>query len=140
MDAYMDMKSHRTPIPTPPGIRLVSSMLVGASVGFATTTRSSAWPVYLSIIIVLVSAAVAVALPLRAPYRSEMTSYAEAHNVSTLPSIAQLIPLMIWWTLLMIGFVLGWPWWGGLIAGAAIAVVAFWVFPHVDGTRRLAFA
>ena len=73
------------------------------------------------------------------PYRREMRSYADRHDAELIPTIAQLVPLMILWLLIMLAPILGLPAWGSALVWVAVSCISFIAFPHVDGTRRLAF-
>lgn len=106
-------------------------MLVGVSVAALT----SPLPIPIAVGVALLSVIAAVALTLTHPYRTQMKAYAES-----IPSIAQLVPLMIWWLLLMLAPIITLPWWGVILVFLALFAVAYLVFPHVDGTRKLAFA
>ncbi len=131
MDAYANMRMNETPIPTPPAVRLWASALVGLSLAFFWSKLGLLGAAGLGVL----AALAAVVVVLAHPYRRRMKAYADVP-----PSIAQLIPLMIWWALAMLTPVIHLPWWGSALAGLLALAVAFWIFPHVDGTRRLAFA
>lgn len=136
MSALGDMRNNPTPVPTPQGIRLLGSTLVGISVACLTGTLGF----LLGLILALVAVGLTFLIVLKHPYRREMKRYAEAKNAITVPSISQIVPLFIWWLLLMLAPILMFPWWGVLVAWLVIFAVAYVLFPHVDGTRRLAFA
>ena len=131
MDAYANMRMNHTPIPTPPGVRLGASALAGVSLAFFWSTLG----LFAALGLGVLAALAAVVVVFAHPYRRQMKAYAE-----TTPGVAQLIPLMIWWALAMLTPVIHLPWWGAALAGLLAMAVAYWIFPHVDGTRKLAFA
>lgn len=51
-----------------------------------------------------------------------------------------LLPLMLWWLLLMLAPLAGWPAWGAVTCFIVLFGAAWVLFPHVDGSRRLAYA
>lgn len=55
-----------------------------------------------------------------------------------LPNISQLIPLMLLWLIVMLAPLFALPAWGVAVTWLLISGAAFFVFPHVDGTRKLA--
>lgn len=57
-----------------------------------------------------------------------------------LPNISQLIPLMLLWLIVMLAPLFTLPAWGVAVTWLLISGAAFFVFPHVDGTRKLAYA
>ena len=69
-----------------------------------------------------------------------MREYAARKGVSTVASISMLVPLMLWWLLLMLAPLMLWPAWGALLAFMGLFALAWLLFPHVDGSRRLAYA
>lgn len=131
MDAYANMRMNETPIPTPPAVRLIASALAGLSIALFWSQLGFFAAVGLG----LLAAVAAFAVVLAHPYRKQMKAYADIA-----PSVAQMVPLMIWWALAMLTPVINLPWWGALLAGVLTLGAAFWIFPHVDGTRKLAFA
>ncbi len=131
------MKARKTPIPTPTLVRGVGSILVGLSVAFML----SGMGIGLRVALAGTAAVAAIALTLLHPYRREMKYFALANNVDTFPTIGQMVPLMVWWLLLMISPVLApWPSWGAALAFLIIGGLAWMLYPHVDGTRKLAYA
>ena len=74
------------------------------------------------------------------PYRQRMSEFAEDHNVSLLPSVAQLLPLMVLWLAIMAAPLIALPAWGSALVWALVFGAAFLLFPHVDGSRKLAYA
>lgn len=137
MTAYGDMKSHKTPIPTPTLVRGIGSILVGLSVAIMV----GPWAIGVRFGIAIVSVIATLALTLLHPYRREMKFFALANNVDTFPSIGQMVPLMIWWLLLMVAPILApWPSWAVGIVFLIIGGLAWLLYPHVDGSRKLAYA
>lgn len=130
MDAYANMRTSKTPVPTPPGVRLGASALVGLSIAFLWSQLGPFGAVGLGVL----AAVAALAVVLAHPYRRQMKAYAE-----TAPSVGQMIPLVVWWALAMLTPVIHLPLWGAALAGVGVMAVSFWIFPHVDGTRKLAF-
>ena len=91
--AYGAMREHTTPIPTPPWVRLGSSILIGAAVALLAS-RAHIFAALVGALVCLVAAFV---LVFAHPYRRAMRSYANKRNVALVPTIAQLVPLMILW-------------------------------------------
>lgn len=135
MDAYSNMRSNHTPIPTPPAVRTGAAGLVG----FSLAVLSSQTAIGTAVVLALVAVALAIVLTLRHPYRAQMKDYAAAHGADTFPTIQQIVPVFLWWLLAMIAPIASFPWWGALAAGLVTFGIAYQVFPHVDGSRRLAF-
>lgn len=135
-DAYRDFRERKTPVPTPVEVRLISAALVGVSVAVLTSTIG----LVTSVIIALVAAAAAVIIPLTHSYRRELREYARTHDVIMAPSVNQIIPLMLWWAVLMFAIVFTLPNWGVLIVWLLFFGLAWLIFPHVDGTRKMAYA
>lgn len=137
MTAYGDMKAHKTPIPTPTMIRGIGSILIGISVAIMV----GPWAIGVRFGIAVVSVIAAVAITLLHPYRREMKTFAKDRNLDTFPSIAQIVPLMIWWLLLMVAPLLSpWPSWAVGLIFLLIGGLAWLLYPHVDGSRKLAYA
>ncbi|AWB81319.1 hypothetical protein C3B44_02275 [Corynebacterium yudongzhengii] len=136
--ALTDFRARRTPIPTPVAVRLAGSALVGLSLAILTATELIALPV--AVLIAVISAAAAVACTLIHPYRRRLRDYAQRHNVTMAPNIGQIFPLMIWWLAAMLLVLLSLPLWGSLLVGLVGFALAFLLYPHVDGSRKLAYA
>lgn len=130
------MREHLTPIPTPLWVRLGTSILFGAAVA-ALASRLSLPMAIGSALLFLIAGFV---LVFADPYRREMHEFADRHNVTMLPTIGQLVPLMLLWFVVMCAPLFTLPAWGALIVWAVVFGVSFFVFPHVDGSRKLAFA
>lgn len=131
-----EARSHVTPIPTPPLVRLVGSLGVAGSVA-AMVSRLAAGQ---KVAVALACVAAALAMTLAHPYRRRIRAFARGKNVATVPSISMLLPLMAWWLIIMLAPLAGWPAWGALLTFAAVFGAAWVLFPHVDGSRRLAYA
>lgn len=134
--AYSAMREHTTPIPTPPWVRLGSSILIGAAVALLAS-RAHIFAALVGTLVCLVAAFV---LVFAHPYRRAMRAYADKRNVALVPTIAQLVPLMILWLMVMLAPIVALPAWGAGLVWLVVFGLSFFVFPHVDGTRRLAFA
>lgn len=131
-----DVRSRATPIPTPTVVRAVGSVGVGGSIGVMVSQA----PLSGKAITALVCVAATLAVTLLHPYRKQLRAFEEKRNVARVPSISMVLPLMLWWVLLMLAPFAHWPAWGALLAGALAAAAAWALYPHVDGTRRLAYA
>ena len=130
------LRAHTTPIPTPPWVRLGASLLAGAAVAAGSSRIHFGLAMGLSLLFLLA----ACALVLLHPYRSELRDYAQRHNVTMLPNAAQLIPLMVLWLMVMFSPLPALPAWGSALVWVLVPGAAFLLFPHVDGSRKLAYA
>ena len=130
------LHAHTTPIPTPLWVRLGASLLAGAAVAVGTSRIHFGLALGLSLVFILV----ACTLVFLNPYRQRMREFAEDHNVSLLPSVAQLLPLMVLWLAIMAAPLIALPAWGSALVWALVFGAAFLLFPHVDGSRKLAYA
>ncbi|MDK8762435.1 hypothetical protein QP922_01165 [Corynebacterium sp. MSK218] len=130
------LHAHTTPIPAPLWVRLGASLLAGAAVAVGTSRIHFGLALGLSLVFILA----ACTLVFLHPYRQRMREFAEDHNVSLLPSIAQLLPLMVLWLAIMAAPLIALPAWGSALVWALVFGAAFLLFPHVDGSRRLAYA
>ncbi len=84
--------------------------------------------------------AVALIIPLAHPYRNQMKMYRAQNNISMLPTIGQMIPLFITWLTLMLAPLLdGAALWLSILVWLVVTGWIFLTFPHVDGSRALAF-
>ena len=92
------------------------------------------------LVIALACVAAALTITLAHPYRKRMREYADVRRVDRRPSISMLLPLMLWWLLLMLAPLAGWPAWGAVTCFIVLFGAAWVLFPHVDGSRRLAYA
>lgn len=131
------MRSHITPIPTPPIVRVSASVLVGASVTVLTTNLAPG----MKLGVVVAGLALAVLITLAHPYRAQVKAFRARHNISAVPTLARVLPLFITWFALMLAPVIsGAPLWASVLVWIIVAGWMFLTFPHVDGTRALAFA
>lgn len=130
------LHAHTTPIPTPLWVRLGASLLAGAAVAVGTSRIHFGLALGLSLVLILA----ACALVFLHPYRQRMREFAEDHNVSMLPSLAQLLPLMVLWLAIMLAPLIALPAWGNALVWTLVFGAAFLLFPHVDGSRKLAYA
>ena len=108
---------------------------MGGSIGVMVSQASLGIKAVVAILCV-----VAAAVTLLHPYRKQLRAFAEEKGVARVPSIGMVLPLMLWWLLLMLAPLAGWSAVGTWVAGALTAVAAWVLYPHVDGTRRLAYA
>ena len=131
-----EARARVTPIPTPLTVRLIGSL------GVAGSVAAMAWqlPVAAKVAIAAICVAAALAITLTHPYRGRMGAFARSRNVDTRPSISMLRPLMAWWLLLMLAPLAHWPAWGAALTFAGLLGAAWVLYPHVDGSRRLAYA
>ena len=137
MSSYTNMKSHITPIPTPISVRLSASVLVGAAVASLTTDLSPT----VKFSITAVGLALALLIAFAHPYRGEMRMYRFRHNISSMPTIGQAMPLFGTWLVLMLAPLLSSSAvWVTILVFLAVTAWMFLTFPHVDGSRKLAFA
>lgn len=136
MSSYSQMRSHITPIPTPPIVRISASVLVGAAVAVLTTGLTTG----VQVGITAVCLAVAFLITLSHPYRGEMKRYRAMHGVAMVPTVGQIMPLFLTWLALMLAPLLsGSALWVSILVWVLITGWMFLTFPHVDGSRALAF-
>lgn len=137
MNAYSDMRSRQTPIPTPPLVRVGTSLLIGLGVAALSTGLARGTQVG----IMVVAIAAGLLLMFGHPYRREIKAFLERENAVIRPRLGQVLPLFFVWLALMIVPVLApLPVWGTGLVWLAVFGWMFWVFPHIDGTRALAYA
>ncbi len=137
MNSYNTMKSHVTPIPTPVSVRLSSSVLVGAAIASLTTDLAPA----VKFSVTGVGLALALLIAFVHPYRGEMRMYRFQNNISPVPTIGQVMPLFFTWLALMLAPIIsGAPLWATILVFLAATGWMYLTFPHVDGSRKLAFA
>ena len=130
------LRAHTTPVPTPPWVRLGGSLLAGAAVAVGTSRIHFGAALGLSLLF-LVAACPLVMLH---PYRGQMRAFAQRHNVTMLPTVSQLVPLILLWLAVMLSPLIALPAWGSALVWLAVFGLAFVAFPHVDGSRKLAYA
>ncbi|WP_085957666.1 hypothetical protein [Corynebacterium fournieri] len=131
-----EVRNRVTPIPTPTFVRTLGSAGVGGSVGVMVSQA----PLGVKAAVAILCVIAAVAVTLLHPYRKQIRAFAEEHNVARVPSIGMVLPLMLWWLLLMLAPLAGWPAVGAWVVGVVAAAAAWVLYPHVDGSRRLAYA
>ncbi|WPF66565.1 MULTISPECIES: hypothetical protein [unclassified Corynebacterium] len=137
MNAYATMRSHLTPIPTPPVVRLSSSFLGGAAVAMLSTDLSRPHQVILAFLFLLI----ALVLPFVHPYRHRIREYRREHQVPFQPQVWQFLPLFFLWIAIMLAPLLApAPLWTSVLLLLAAAGWLHLTFPHIDGTRALAYA
>lgn len=131
-----DIRSRVTPIPTPLAVRAAGSAGVAGSVAI----MASSAPIAVRAVVAVACITVALGVTLAHPYRRAMREFAAQKGASTVASISMLVPLMLWWLLLMLAPLLQWPVWGALLVFVGLFALAWLLYPHVDGSRRLAYA
>lgn len=131
-----DARNRVTPIPTPAPVRLIASLGVAGSVAVMVSQLA----IGAKVVVALACVAAALAVTLAHPYRKRLREYADARGVDRRPSISMLLPLMLWWLLLMLAPLASWPAWGAVTCFIVLFGAAWVLFPHVDGSRRLAYA
>jgi fatty acid desaturase len=137
MNAYSDLRSRRTPIPTPPLVRTGTSLLIG--LGVAVPSTGLARGVQVGVMVLAI--AVGLLLMFGHPYRREIKQFLEEKNAVVRPRLGQVLPLFFVWLALMVVPVFApLPAWGTALVWLAVSAWMFWVFPHIDGTRALAYA
>lgn len=137
LNSYANMKSRVTPIPTPLIIRASSAVLVGAAIAVLTTDLTP------GIKFGVTAAALIITLLLAYlhPYRAEIRSFREQHNISRVPTTGQVMPLFVTWLMLMVApFFSTAALWVTILVFVVVAGWTFLTFPHIDGSRQLAFA
>ncbi|MBC3185967.1 hypothetical protein H7347_05165 [Corynebacterium sp. zg-331] len=136
MNTYATMRAHVTPIPTPPVVRLSSSVLGGAAVAVLSTDLPRAIQVPLVLLFLLIS----LSLPLIHPYRRRMREYRREHRAPWRPQVWQFLPLFALWLAIMLAPLLAPapPWVSALVFLATTGWLHL-TFPHVDGSRALAY-
>lgn len=97
-------------------------------------------PLGVKVVVAILCVVAAVAVTLLHPYRKQLRAFAEDKNVARVPSIGMVLPLMLWWLALMLAPLAHWSTVGAWVAGALAAAAAWVLYPHVDGSRRLAYA
>lgn len=131
-----EVRNRVTPIPTPNVVRALGSLGAGGSIGVMASNA----PLGVKAVAAVLCVVTAVAVTLLHPYRKDMRAFALEKNVSTVPSISMLVPLMLWWLALMLAPLAHWPAAGAWAAGVLATATAWVLYPHVDGSRRLAYA
>lgn len=128
---------HRpTPIPTPGWVRLLGSALFATAVAIL----ASQVEIPIAAITALLAVVAALAVTLCHPYRRELRDFAERHNVTMLPSVGQILPLFLLWLGVMLAPLFALPQWGTALVWLGVFIACFLLYPHVDGSRKLAYA
>ena len=131
-----EIQNRKTPIPTPTVVQVIGSLGVAGSVAAMVSQLA----VGTKVAIALACVAAAVAVTLAHPYRRQMRAFGVERNVDMGASISMVLPLMVWWLALMLAPLAGWPLWGAEVTFVLVFGAAWVLFPHVDGSRRLAYA
>jgi cytochrome bd-type quinol oxidase subunit 2 len=134
--SFTDARSRKTPIPTPDIVRFGSSFLIAAGAAVLTTGL----PRGIQVIAMVICVAAGILLIFSHPYRREIKAFLDERNLYYRPKFGQIVPMFLVWLALMLAPVLA-------PAAIWVTVLVFlgifgWmllVFPHVDGTRALAF-
>ena len=109
---------------------------MGGSIGVMVSQAS----LDIKAVVAILCVVSAVAVTLLHPYRQQLRAFTEEKNVARVPSIGMVLPLMLWWLLLMLAPLAHWPAVGAWVAGVLAAAAAWVLYPHIDGSRRLAYA
>lgn len=137
MNAYSDMRSRQTPLPTPPLVRVGTPLLIG--LGVAVLSTGLARGIQVGVMILAIAAGLL--LMFSHPYRREIKEFLTKKNVAIRPQLGQVLPLFfVWLALMVVPIFAPLPVWGTALVWLAVFGWMFWVFPHVDGTRALAYA
>ncbi|QDZ42078.1 hypothetical protein [Corynebacterium sp. sy039] len=121
---------------TPPSVRLSTSVLFGLGVASLTT----ALPRGIQVAIMLASIGIGILLIFSHPYRAHIRAFLEQRNLYYRPKFSQIVPLFLVWLMLMLAPLLApAPWWATLGSGLIVFGWMWLIFPHVDGTRALAY-
>lgn len=129
------MKSHVTPVLTPPVVRVLGSVLIGAAGAVLTTTL----PRGIQAAVLVVAVAAACLLTFSHPYRARMREWAERQGVAYRLRLEQAIPLFPLWLAFMLLPLFTMPVWGSVLVFLLMAGFTFLCYPHLDGTRVLAW-
>lgn len=131
-----EVRARKTPIPTPLVVRALGSLGVGGSIGAMASQLTLGAKVAAALACIVLTLAVTFAHP----YRKQLAAFAIDRGVSRVPSISMMVPLMLWWLLLMLAPLAQWPAWGAVLTAVVAAGAAWVLYPHADGSRRLAYA
>lgn len=136
MNAILDSHQRKTPIPTPTVVRLGTSFFFAVAVAVLTTALGRG----VQVAVMVACVAAGTLLIFSHPYRREIRAFLEERNLYYRPKLGQIVPLFLVWLALMLAPLLA-PASVGVTLVVFVAVFAWvWlVFPHVDGTRALAF-
>ncbi|HHU68423.1 hypothetical protein [Corynebacterium sp.] len=134
---YSDIRSRHTPIPTPLLVRVGTSLLI--ALGVAALSTDLARGIQVGVMVGAIAAGLL--LLFGHPYRREIKDFLEERNAVIKPQLGQVMPLFLVWLALMVVPVFApLPIWGTVLVGLAVFGWMYLVFPHVDGTRALAYA
>lgn len=131
-----DIRTRTTPVPTPLLVRYGGSILVATAL--AALVSDLSLPVAAPVALVCTIAAVV--LTLCHSYRRRLREFADTHNVTMMPSVQQLLPLMLLWLAIMLAPLFTLPLWGTVLVWVAGFATTVLFYPHVDGTRKMAYA
>ncbi|WP_151641270.1 hypothetical protein [Corynebacterium sp. 11A] len=136
MPSISEARSLPNPIPTPAPVRLGTSVLFGLGVAVLTTSLSRG----IQVAIMVACLALGIMLIYTHPYRQHIREYLEARGFEYRARASMLLPLFPVWLALMLAPVLA----PAALWATALLALAVWgwmwlVFPHVDGTRMLAY-
>lgn len=131
-----DIRSRLTPVPTPNLVRFGGAILIATALAALVSDLS----LTIAAPVALVCIIAAVVLTLCHSYRRRLREFADAHNVTMMPSVQQLVPLMGLWLVLMLAPLLTLPLWGTIMVWVAAFMLTVLFYPHVDGTRKMAYA
>ena len=120
-----DIRHLETPIPTPHWVRLGASLLIGAAVAVLVSDVHFGIAIGVGLLFLIA----AFTLVFLHPYRTQLRAYADKKNVTMLPNISQLIPLMLLWLIVMLAPLFTLPAWGVAVTWLLISGAAFFVFP-----------
>lgn len=134
--SFADARSRKTPIPTPEVVRFGSSFLIAAGVTVLTTGL----PRGVQVAAMVICIAAGILLIFSHPYRRQIKAFLEERNLYYKPKFTQILPMFMVWLALMLAPVLA-PAaiWVTVIVFLAVLGWMLLVFPHIDGTRALAF-
>lgn len=134
--SFADARSRKTPIPTPEVVRFGSSFLIAAGVAVLTTGL----PRGVQVAAMVICTAAGILLIFSHPYRRQIKAFLEERNLYYKPKFTQILPMFMVWLALMLAPVLA-PAaiWVTVIVFLAVLGWMLLVFPHIDGTRALAF-
>lgn len=134
--SFADARSRKTPIPTPEVVRFGSSFLIAAGVAVLTTGL----PRGVQVAAMVICIAAGILLIFSHPYRRQIKAFLEERNLYYKPKFTQILPMFMVWLALMLAPVLA-PAaiWVTVIVFLAVLGWMLLVFPHIDGTRALAF-
>lgn len=135
-NAYAALRAHRTPIPTPPAVRLACSLLGGIAVAVLSTDLSRGAQVAIAAACILLG----LLFPLVHPYRHRVREYRRDRGACFSPQVWQFLPLFFLWLALMLAPLLApAPTWASALLLIGAAGWLYLTFPHIDGTRALAY-